>query len=341
MKKIVAFFLVFLVFSFVVGPAFAEGHLSVLMYHRFDAGTSISISMKKFKKQIRYLKQNNYHFVSLDELIEHLEEDRPFPEKSVMITVDDGFRSTYTRAYPYLKEQEIPWVLYVYTEAIEKNYNSALTWPMIQEMAENGVDIQNHSYSHGKFIHEQLNNQWIEQEIHDPHRVLKEKTGQESQSFAIPYGLYDRNLLKILREQTDYKVVFDIDPGVVDPRRDELFLNRMGVNRNTSWDQFLDKLNRLPLAVTSTDPSPGTRLSSIPNTLTVTFENPQRVREGPLNVFVSEYDGPRDYQWSEDGQSIIINLPREADRNWNRLIVTSYDREKGKYRYYSQGLVFD
>lgn len=321
-------------------PVFGEGQLVVLMYHRFDAGVSISIPMEKFERQMKYLKDNGYNFVTLPDVKEHLDEDRPFPEKSVLITVDDGYKSTYTKAYPLLKELEIPWVLYPYTKAIVGGYNSYLTWPMIQEMANNGVDVENHSYSHGKFIYDELDEDWIAREITGPHRLLKEKTGQTSESFAIPYGFYDRELIRLFREKTDYDFVFHIDPGVVDPRRDDFFLPRFGLNRSTSWNEFKDKLKRLPLAVSSAYPKRGTRLSETPDTVSITLSNPEKVQRGPINVFMSEYSGPLDWHWDDDGRTIIAEIPRPAKKDWNRLIVTAFDREKNKYRYYSHGYVF-
>jgi len=340
MKKIISFVILIPLLLLVVNPVMAEGHLVVLMYHRFDAGVSISTPMDQFKRQIRYLKNHDYHFVTLPEVKEHLERDEPFQERSVLITIDDGYRSTYTRAYPFLRKENVPWVLYVYTEAIQKGYGTSLTWPMIQEMANNGVDIENHSYSHSKFIFDHLTDSWVERELLSPHRLLEEKTGQSSQSFAIPYGMYDRKLIRILRRDTDYDFVFHIDPGVVDPRRDDFLLPRFGINRNTSWEEFQKKLSRLPLFVERVVPPRGSRLSSTPDTVSVTFSRPDRVRNGPINVFLSEFGG-LDWRWDQDRDTVIAEIPSDAKKSWNRLIVTAFDSSQDKYRYYSQGLVFE
>jgi biofilm PGA synthesis lipoprotein PgaB len=341
MVRLKKLFLTVLLLLVVAGPALAEGHLVVLMYHRFDAGVTISTPMESFKRQINYLKDNDYHFVTMDELREHLANNEPFPEKSVMITIDDGFKSTYTKAYPFLKKKGVPWVFYPYTQAIEEGYGSSVTWPMVREMANDGVDVDNHSYSHGKFIYDDLNDTWVQRELTGPHRLLREKTGQESQSFAIPYGMYDREFIDVLRRETDYDVAFHIDPGVVDPRSHDFLLPRFGVNRHTSWEEFKQKLNRLHLAVRSADPKRGARLETTPDTVSVTLENPERVEGGPINVFISEFRGALDWHWAEDGRTIVAEVPGEATEDWNRVIVTAYDDEHGKYRYYSHGMVFE
>lgn len=340
-KKILFSCLAVLIYLSCSFPLFASGHLTILMYHRFDAETAISTPMDAFKRQILYLKKNDYNFQTLDQVLEHLEQGKPFPEKAVFITVDDGYRSTYTKAFPFLEKHGIPWVLYVYTQAIDEGYGSSLTWEMVEEMADSGVKIENHTFSHGKFIKvEDKNDTWIEKEIHAPARRLKEKTGQESRTVSIPYGMYDTELLGIIREKTDYPIAMASDPGVVEPTRKPFIINRFGINRSTSWTQFKKKLARLPLAVEQTRPVPGARLASTPDTILVKLARPEKVARGPINIFISEF-GAQNWEWKNREQGELVVKPESTlTRPWNRLIITAYDQDKGKYRYYSQGLVF-
>ncbi len=330
-----------LIFLLTITPLSAAGHLTILMYHRFDAGGSISIPMDQFKRQINYLMDNNYRFQSLESLIDHLETGRPFPEKSVMITVDDGYKSTYTKAYPFLKEKGIPWVLYVYTQSVEAGYPSALSWKMIKEMAKSGVPVENHTYSHGKFIHmEDKNDTWVRKEILEPARLIEQKTGQANQTISIPYGMYDTPLLQVIKESSDYPFVMASDPGVVDPTAQPYILNRFGINRSTNWSEFLQKLDRLPLAVEKASPVPGARFATAPETIYVDLEEPEKLDPGRINVFISEF-GAMNWSWlSREEGKLAISVDAEFSRPWNRLIITAFDRKKGKYRYYSQGLVY-
>jgi peptidoglycan/xylan/chitin deacetylase (PgdA/CDA1 family) len=321
------------------GPTFAagnSGHLVVLMYHRFDAGGQISTPMSMFKKQMNYLKSNDYNFVSLDEVIAHLKDGRPFPEKSVLITIDDGYESTYTHAYPYLKKEDIPWVLYVYTEAIEKGYPSSLSWDQIRTMAENGVSIENHTYSHGHPISPTFRQgNWIEREIIGPHKLIEQKTGQAIRTFAIPYGEYDTELVSVLEEK--YDVIWGIDPGVVDPSSPSTILPRFGVNKSTGWEEFKKKLNRLPLKIESVSRDAGSRLEP-GDTLSITLTRPDRYQNGPVNLFLSEL-GALDWHWSEDKRTIVTRIDQPLHSDWNRIILTAFDHEYGRYRYFSRGFV--
>ena len=57
-----------------------------------------------FRAQMRYLKDNRYHVLTADELLAFVQHRRPLPPRSVLITIDDGYRSVYEIAYPILRE---------------------------------------------------------------------------------------------------------------------------------------------------------------------------------------------------------------------------------------------
>lgn len=340
MRKTVLFSLFLLTCLLVTIPSVAvptdTGHLVVLMYHRFDAGGSISIPMSKFKRQMEYLKSNNYNFVTLKTVRRHLRGNEPFPPKSVFITIDDGYESTFTRAYPYLKKQKIPWALYVYTRAIEKGYSSSLNWKQVRIMARDGVPVANHTYSHKHPTGDSFRaGDWIEREILGPQAMLESRIDSPVFSFAIPYGEYDTKLVEVLEKQAGYEVVWGIDPGVVDPTSDRYVQPRFGVNGSTSFSEFKKKLQRLPLAVDSLDPPAGTPIRS-GDTLTITLKHSDRYRRGPVNVFLSER-GTMDWSWNQSGESLLIPIDKPLRTAWNRIIVTAYDREFNRYRYFSKG----
>ncbi len=324
------------------GPALSAppdtGHLTVLMYHRFDAGGPISTPFSEFKRQMRYLRSNDYNFLRLGDVLDRLKNRSPFPEKSVLVTIDDGYESTYTRAYPYLDKHDIPWVLYVYTESIEKGYGSSLNWEEIQEMARNGVEVENHSYSHTHPLGSEFKKgEWYRREIKSPEERLEEKLDRTVRSYALPYGEYDTEIIRALKQRKGYRVVWGIDPGVVNPRDPAPILPRFGINGSTTWEQFKQKLDRLPLSVKSVSPAPGERLQT-GNSIEIHLKHPDRYRNAPINVFLSE-SGAMEWDWSKDGSSVVVPIDETLGEPWNRVILTIYDSEYGRYRYFSRGYV--
>ncbi len=93
------------------------------MYHRFSKGEERGkTSQKAFESHLRYLNKH-YKIISLDELIEYKRNGEPMPQRSAVITVDDGYRDFYDIAFPILKKFNVPATLYVVTGFVDgKNW---------------------------------------------------------------------------------------------------------------------------------------------------------------------------------------------------------------------------
>src|SRR5499427_4742608 len=107
----------------------------VLVYHNFDA-------------QMRYLKAEGYHTLTLSEFLEFTRLNRQLPRKSVVLTFDDGYKSFKQYAYPVLKELGFTATLFVYTDYVGAGRN-ALSWQDLRDLAAEGFDVEAHSKSHG------------------------------------------------------------------------------------------------------------------------------------------------------------------------------------------------
>ena len=117
-----------------------------LMYHRFDESKypSTNIQMDVFKQQIKIIRSSKYNFYDPKNLEKNFHISKV--EKKILITIDDAFSSFYEIAWPYLKEEKIPFILFVSTEAIGKN--GYMTWDQIKELEkEKIVYIGNHSHN--------------------------------------------------------------------------------------------------------------------------------------------------------------------------------------------------
>ena len=75
--------------------------------------------MEIFKEQMRLIKDLGYEFYNPQFFIDEF--NKPKKEKKILITIDDGFKSFYDEAWPYLKENKIPFILFVSTEPVGKN----------------------------------------------------------------------------------------------------------------------------------------------------------------------------------------------------------------------------
>src|SRR5512140_309076 len=81
----------------------------ILCYHRFGPRASkLTVTRAAFEQQMDYLERNGYHVVTLAQLRAFLEGKEALPRKSVAITIDDGYRSTYDIAFPVLRQHGFP-----------------------------------------------------------------------------------------------------------------------------------------------------------------------------------------------------------------------------------------
>jgi len=81
-----------------------------------DVSLPLCAPTSVFDQQMRYLKDNHYRVISLNELLDFLNYRHAIPKRSVLITIDDGYRSAYDIAYPILKKYGFKATLFIYTD---------------------------------------------------------------------------------------------------------------------------------------------------------------------------------------------------------------------------------
>jgi peptidoglycan/xylan/chitin deacetylase (PgdA/CDA1 family) len=168
--------------------------IPILCYHRFGANRSaMTVTPSNFEVQMDYLAKNGYHVISMAQLTGFLEGKEPLPKKAVVITIDDGYRSTYQVAYPVLKKYNFPATVYLYSDFV--GASDALTWPQMQEMVKSGlIEIQPHSKTHANLtlrLAGENDARYVERmkrEVDAPIAVIKERLSLNTLSYAYPYG---------------------------------------------------------------------------------------------------------------------------------------------------------
>ena len=190
----------------------------ILCYHRFGgAKDRMSVSAKSLDAQMRYLRNHDFHVIPLADMVAFLQGRKQLPRKSVVITIDDGFRSIYDIAFPIFKEYGYPVTVFVYTDFI--GAPAALTWKQIKRMRNSGiVDIHSHSKTHANLglrksgEPEPAYRRRIQREVVAPHRKIKSQLGKTPTFFAYPYG--DTNEVAIgYLEDLNYQLGVTVQPG--------------------------------------------------------------------------------------------------------------------------------
>ena len=219
-----------------------KGILS-LMYHRFNENKypSTNIKMDVFRNQIDIIKNLNYDFYDPKFLIEEF--DKPKNNKKILITIDDGFKSFYNEAWPFLKKNKIPFILFVSTEPVGKN--GYMNWDEIKEIenSEYGY-IGHHSHTH-EYLIDMSEAEFID-DIETSTKIFKNKLGYSPLIFSYPFGEYSLYMKRYIKD--NFKIAFGQHSGVIDINKDKFELPRFPINEKYGeLKRFKSLINYSPL----------------------------------------------------------------------------------------------
>ena len=193
--------------------------IPILVYHRFaeECNSPLCMPAKTFERQMRYLKENGYHVITAEELYSFLGYRQGLPRKSVLITMDDGYRSVYNIAYPILKKYGYTATLFIYTDFVGVS-KMAITWNQLKEMQRNGFTIGSHTIYHsdltkpkdGETEPEYIAR--VKKELYGSKQIIDKKLGQDTYFLAYPFGYYDQRSIQIARD-AGYKMAMSVKRG--------------------------------------------------------------------------------------------------------------------------------
>jgi len=230
------------------GGLTAQGHqlIPVLSYHNFSKGKSnskLKVSAKSFRKQLQYLKSNNYHVITMGQLIEFIKFGQ-VPEKSIVITIDDGWKATYDVAYPILKEFGYNATLFIPTKFIDSEHRLAMTWDQLREMvSDNTIDIQCHTKSHRDLSTLEKNESFedyiksVEQDIDLSTQRIYSQLGKQVTALAYPFGKTNPLVMAIVKKH-GYKTAFTVNRKSNPFYKQSFLLNRAMVFGDHSISRF-------------------------------------------------------------------------------------------------------
>jgi len=248
---------IFLLFIFIPDESLSTSSniedkgIIVLMYHRFEENKypSTNIKIADFIKQIDLIKKSDFNFINANTFENNLLNFKN--DKKILITIDDAFKSFYDRAWPILKNDKIPFLLFVSTREVgSKGY---MTWDQIREISkEKFVHIGNHSYSHDYLVDKKKNE--ISNDVNLVMADLKTNLGYNSPFFSYPFGEYNKNFKNIIKN-FGFKYAFGQHSGVVDETKDFYELPRFPINETYGeLERFKLILKTIPLKVKSIIP---------------------------------------------------------------------------------------
>ena len=210
----------------------------------------------------------------------------PKKQKKILLTIDDGFKSFYDVAWPYLKENKIPFILFVSTEPIGNQ--GYMTWEQLKEIdRESFAIIGHHSHTH-EYLIEKTNQEFVD-DIELASKIFKEKIGYIPSLFSYPFGEYSEFMRNYISK--NFNFAFGQHSGVIDLNKDKFQLPRFPINENYGeLKRFQSIINTYPIEYRSLNPVEK-KLNSKnnpPNFSVEFFENQKNIKN--INCYSNEGD---------------------------------------------------
>ena len=221
------------------------------MYHRFDENKYPSTNIKNevFLKHLDEISKAKIEFISFEKFKKIMK--KSIDQNYILLTIDDGFESFYLNAWPILKKNNIPFILFISTR--EVGNNGYMTWQQIKEINKSElVTIGNHSHSHEYLI--DWNDKKIISDLKTSIKIFKNKLGYSPKIFSYPFGEYSINIKKIVSD-LNFEFAFGQHSGVIDRTKDSLELPRFPINEKYGdLKRFRSIIQTLPLPYESIYP---------------------------------------------------------------------------------------
>ena len=253
--------------------------------------------MSVFKKHIDSINMSGYNFLNPTKLSEIFFIEKI--EKKILLTIDDGYSSFYNYAWPYLKENKIPFLIFISTEAIGKK--GYMNWDQIKEIEKfDFVSIGNHSHSHDYLVNFTFEN--FKKDILKSINIFKTNLGYNPIFFSYPFGEWNSNQKKFISE--NFNFAFGQHSGVIDLNKDQYELPRFPINEKYGdLERFKFIIDLLSFQYKKVFPQEKMIETNNPPEMFVEFFDEQKIEN--INCFSNEGDG-----WNKSKLEIKKNVLR-------------------------------
>ena len=178
-------------------------NIPILMYHHIQPQniaqekeqTALTVDLEVFETQMRYLVENGYQTISLEQLAQFLIAHQSQPSKSIVITIDDGYQDIFSYAFPILQKYNLKANLMIPTGLL--NNPDYITWDQLGQMIRsNLIFVANHTWSHANLT--SASSEKINFEVQTAQKQFAERLGSSPKIFAYPYGQISQAIINYL-----------------------------------------------------------------------------------------------------------------------------------------------
>jgi peptidoglycan/xylan/chitin deacetylase (PgdA/CDA1 family) len=221
----------------------------VLTYHSVAPGAGpTSIAPETFAMQMATLAECGYAALTLDQFLDWRRAPGAQPGRRVLISFDDGFADFASAAFPILRSQGFPSLVFLPTDRMEGREDWAgapepgrplMSWAQVTALAEAGVEFGSHTLTHPDLTRLSLEDR--RREISGSAEALGQRLGRRTRSFAAPYGHVNPAVLADVA--ATYDAAFGTRLGLADKDCDLIDVPRVEMHyfrEPRRWRAFLE-----------------------------------------------------------------------------------------------------
>ncbi|MBS5822669.1 MAG: polysaccharide deacetylase family protein, partial [Clostridium argentinense] len=211
----------------------------ILYYHSIQKNGENELMMNPelFRSQIQWLKDNNYTSLTLEELYNYIKFNTPVPEKSVVITLDDGYVDNYTNAMPIINEFDFDATIFMVSDFI--NNPNFLTENQLKELEKNKITIESHTVNHLNLAN--ISREKQKEELEESKKHLGSLLNKSVDYIAYPYGSYTDDT-KDIAVETGYKMGFSTNSGWASGNSDLFSIPRVYMSDFYDMNEFIRRM---------------------------------------------------------------------------------------------------
>jgi len=210
----------------------------IIMYHSVNpkqnpAISGLIVSPETFQRQMRFLKRRKYNILPLDELIVLIKEKKKIPSRTVAITFDDGYKDSYTYAFPILRKYNIPATMFIIIDEVGRPNGDRVSWDQIREMRSSGlITFASHAMGPEPLINIKSEEE-LRLQIFGSKKALENKLGIGCSLFSYPEGMFNAKIKQMVID-AGYKAAVVTNPGRSYSNDDIFTLKRLRISERAA-----------------------------------------------------------------------------------------------------------
>jgi peptidoglycan/xylan/chitin deacetylase (PgdA/CDA1 family) len=223
----------------------SASRIPVLMYHEIadacETRSRLAVPPSAFADQLALLHDRGWRTITAGKLSTILLDGAGLPERTVVLSFDDGYENFYSRAMPLLAKYSFTATVFMTSRWVKEarppgpGIPRMLSWTQLSDVADAGIEIGSHGITHPEL--DQLTDEHLYDELFLSKERLEDRLGMEVSGLAYPFG-YSNSAVCLAAQKAGYTYGCAVGNRITMPEEDIFAIPRLTMKRITSFDKF-------------------------------------------------------------------------------------------------------